>query len=192
MNKGVSLPPLRISWKLIVEEFSNRFCSVYMHNTAKVHLDVSNTMIDGAKEKWTYIVFLDCVLAFATHREFARTDCDRRRFDQYQALRESVCVACSRAYVDHIIHNKDHGFSLAYPSSIELFDVFDPWQTTDSLREHFRQFPTNKTWRKRQQIVNILITTRPCREDSLFDVFSKVVLRIYISVSLTNLHYFEI
>lgn len=65
MNEGYSsmgvatLPPvpieqpyqLEVDWEKIDEHFSTRFQIVYACTTTKIHLDVSNISVDGAKNK---------------------------------------------------------------------------------------------------------------------------------------------
>ena len=41
-----------------------------------------------------YIVLLDTLVCFAGNRQKGKQECERRRFDQYSAIRESVAAAC--------------------------------------------------------------------------------------------------
>jgi hypothetical protein len=42
-----------------------------------------------------YIVLLDTLVCFAGNRQKGKQECERRRFDQYSAIRESVAAACA-------------------------------------------------------------------------------------------------
>ena len=44
-----------------------------------------------------YIVLLDTLVCFAGNRQKGKQECERRRFDQYSAIRESVAAACMTA-----------------------------------------------------------------------------------------------
>jgi hypothetical protein len=50
-------------------------------------------IVDGVTERWCLITLLDTVLAFYASKDKSKQDCDRRKFDQYEALKQSIAAA---------------------------------------------------------------------------------------------------
>jgi hypothetical protein len=88
-----------VAWKDVVRYFDREYNAVFTTSSAKAHLDVSDVIIDGAKDQWRHVLLLDAIVCFASFNERSKQDCERRRFDQYSILRESVSAACGSSIV---------------------------------------------------------------------------------------------
>lgn len=190
-NDGRS-EPLRVCWDTIDQEFNSRFRKIYSVSATKFHLDVSNVSVDGAKEKWKDVILLDCLLAFSLNQERGKCEGKRRRFDQYTALRESVCIAIGEAWVRRFserLMSPDPRIQESVfvpPLSVTIYDVRYPWTNILSLRHQFLSQSTSSTWHKRSSIVTSLIDSRPdiLSPDGLNNVLNAVVNKFYSIVSL--------
>jgi len=61
---------LNISWKKIHKEFGDRYDRIFMNHAAKLHLDIADCVIDGAKSGWKDVLLLDCILCNAIGTRF--------------------------------------------------------------------------------------------------------------------------
>lgn len=114
----------------------------------------------------------------------SRRESGRRRFNQYVALRESVCYACGEAWIKRIDRQ-----SIAYlehesefPSSIALENVTFPWDSCDSLRHDFMIDAPKKSYNKRLQIIDGYFCINIFKEKTMFEILSTAVTIIYCQV----------
>lgn len=181
--------PLTVAWTRVISEFDSRYGQIFSSPTAKIHLDVSGTMVDGAKDKWKHVVLFDCLLAFALHSERSDHECERRRFNQYLALRESVCVACAEAWVLRCLKKSPciQGINeMTLDINVEIVGVPFSWSNHTNLRQLLLSQSTRKTREKRRDIVEVLFGTCPCRMKRLQDILRGVVGRIFAEVCQYN------
>lgn len=129
---------LVISWITILEEFDKRYDVVFESCSAKIHLDTSKTIIDGAKGRWRHVTLLDTLIAYGLGRERSKEDCERRRFNQYLALQEAVCFACAEALIWHSTELFSKGdkstSSTVNPYMCTVTDIPQAWSTTENLK----------------------------------------------------------
>jgi hypothetical protein len=155
---------LRISWADILVEFAKRFDAVYDVISSKVHLDMSDMIIDGVTDRWKSITLLDAVVAFSTMKERSRRDCERRSFDQYFSLRNSIYASVlelnfpQQSNTEEIKQQSLNAMSLfsSDPFNLEISDVTAPWDSVQNLRETLIDKYMSKSWAKRQACVNSL------------------------------------
>jgi hypothetical protein len=87
-------PNSHVSWSKILTEFGKRFEEVYDPSSCKLHLDASQTLVDGATSKWCEIALLDTIVAFLTGGGIesckVKRERERRKFNQYQAFKDSI------------------------------------------------------------------------------------------------------
>lgn len=173
---------LYISWETIVNEFGSRYDAVFEYASAKVHLDVTNQIIDGAKGKWKYIMLMDCLLCFAMGSDRSVKECGRRRFNQYVALRESVCLAVSTSWILHLQAYSDTESSIEsaqFPSSVNLTNIEYPWSTCALLHDFLTRNAPKKSYQKRLEILNIYFSNHIFETMTLNEVIVKTIQRIY-------------
>lgn len=127
---------LVISWITILEEFDKRYDVVFESCSAKIHLDTSKTIIDGAKGRWRHVTLLDTLIAYGLGRERSKEDCERRRFNQYLALEEAVCFACAEALIWHSteLFSTSGTSNTTNPYMCTVTDIPLAWSTTENLK----------------------------------------------------------
>jgi len=185
----VNVKVMGFSWSRLVEEFDKRYDTVFGSISAKAHLDISACVIDGAKDRWKHVMLFDTLVAFLLRREKSQVDCDRRRFNQYAALRESVCCVASESFIKYsfaqiVIDEKaleieqSSGLNVM-PGRIEIKDMSLKWLSLDNLRVHLLDHSTSKSWKKRKSSVDSLCTIPQVLELGLSGLIHKVVETIY-------------
>lgn len=151
-----------------------RFNSVFECNSAKAHLDLTEILVDGAKGKWRHLLLLDTISSFAVNREKSRAECERRRFDQYTALSESIANAAGEAYLARCFRGQTD-----MPDSVKVVDLCAPWNNIDVLKAHFLEDTSSKSWEKRKQAADQLLNTDLIKEKGFANTISMVINNIY-------------
>jgi len=185
-------PPLVVTWSSIKEEFDYRFNSIYLNTTSKIHLDFDVYVIDGSKAAWKDLVLLDCILCVLIGKQPNRKGGSRRKFNQYVALRESVCVVCSKAWVDQLTrhHNDTESLnlkstcSMRFPTHVQLDDINQVWSSIDDYRNESIETCPKKSVIKRSEILDTFFSLEIFRSQSLGDVLTYVVNIIFREVNL--------
>ncbi len=120
-------------------------------------------------------MLFDTLVAFLLRREKSQVDCDRRRFNQYAALRESVCCVaseCTHSLTNSLTYLLTYLFILlafikysfaqividekaleieqssglsVMPGRIEIKDMSLKWLSLDNLRVHLLDHSTRYT-----------------------------------------------
>ena len=138
-------------------------------------MDLTEVLVDGAKNKWKNLLLLDTVASFACKKERSRAECERRRFDQYAALREAVCKVTSEAFISRSFR----GVS-SFPGDWMLVDFCSPWDSIEVLRAHFLEDSLSKSWEKRRQAADQLLDLSDIKETmSILPMVVAVVGHLY-------------
>jgi hypothetical protein len=169
-----------LSWNEIMNEFRRKFDEVYATTSSKAHLDMSVMVVDGAKEKWCFIMLLDTLVAFTCKKEKRKHECERRRFDQYTALKESVMHAATKGQLVVLDQSQMAGASTLLKCT--LCDVNYPWNSVDNLREGLVDNHTSKSWRRRYQCVHNLCNHPNMKDRNLIEILTIVIERILLQV----------
>lgn len=191
---SIRQPALEVSWSSIIDEFNFRFHSIYDHTTSKIHLDLDNYAIDGSTSTWRDIVLLDCILCIFLKRKVNAKGGSRRLFNQYVAIRESVCVVCSQAWVRQLsqpLNTNTNRFSsiiesidVSFPSQVVLTEISQVWSSMDNLRAEFLHTTPKKSASKRHDIANHYFNLDVFRTKSLQHIALDVVNFIFREVSI--------
>lgn len=175
---------IEVSWSKVVNEFCNRYTKVFSNGTVKAHLDVSGIVVDGAKDYWKELIMFDCIVMCALDKPRSNKDCQRRKFDQYAAFRDSVCVACGEAWVNASLRETNGVFG-APPESVVLVEVTSPWTSFKNLQDYFLNFTCNsKSLAKRSQAVTALFDSIVCLTMPLGNLLRTIVNNLYLQVEL--------
>lgn len=171
---------LRVSWRRIVSYFDDRYDRVYSNTSAKAHLDMSEAIIDGAKERWRHILLFDTIVSFFLGKERGKQDCERRRFDQYTVFKDCVITACSEALV---VAQMSHDYvENRISTHCEIIDIPWEWTTNDNLRTHLLSNRTSKSWKKRLNSVELLCNNMFVVHRGVMEIVKLVTNRIFSQV----------
>jgi hypothetical protein len=177
--------PLQVSWELLVAEFSQRYDKIFGSSSSRIHLDISNDVVEGAKGKWSYVALFDCVLCFILGKDQnMNRELARRRFNQYAALRESVCIAVSASWIARVAQNISQfvPIEIEFPQNIQLVDVREPWDKSDHLFQFLMVNAPKKTIGKRAKILKTCFSLKVFQQKSLNEILSQGVSIIYRQV----------
>jgi len=176
---------LQIKWSDILDDFTHRYCNYFLSKDhVKLHLDISEVVVDGAKDSWKYILFLDTMICFYKGLDKPKHEC-KRRFDQFHILKDCLVNACSIALVKQQLETTSNNLiNKQLNTNINVIDIPNDWLTIDGLTTYLliNCNQSMKSFRKRRDSVILLINSlASCLNETItcHDFFNIVFNMIY-------------
>lgn len=89
---------LLVSWSDVVTVFDREFDKVFLSKNSKARFDMSDIIVDGAKQNWSALLLLDAVLCLLSKKHPQDHRSNRRVFDQHRMLR----FCCRSEYLSRL------------------------------------------------------------------------------------------
>ena len=180
----LSKDELDLSWKKIVVSFTSIFENVITENS-KLYFDIACKKIDGATVKWCPIILLDTLISI----KLGRNEILKRKFNQYNALRQAICDVVSESYVAlcyrKLIQTSNNNYENnsnidVFPIDINIIDIPNHW----ILGKDFKAYSCNlasvsKSNRKMNGTVDILISHDVIKGIEIIELIKTVATNIY-------------
>lgn len=126
------------------------------------HVSVVRNIRTSVCLQWKNAILLDCVMSYLLDKDKSQFECERRKFDQYLALSESVCTVCAQAWSDYCLEAmRTVGTIPPLPEHVRVVSATSPWNDMATLKRHIMVNISRSTPHKRNKLLSCLFDSQP-------------------------------
>ena len=175
---------LRVKWSRVVEEFFRVYNEMFLSSNinSSVNLDLSGMLIEKPGTVWSHLVLLDTLLSMLSVEQINSTSAMRRKFDQYDVLKQSVVNAIAESFVDYQLTSNKPYEQYQLSRIITMIDFPDEWSDNHSLYNYVSFEILMKKWKRYSNEIEICFNNYYMKAYGINAIIIKICNVIYVEV----------